>query len=80
MTKILVINSGSTSVKFQLFEASGTHYEIIAKGLAERIGINDSLLIVSIRGSEKQTFKQDLPDHETALKAIINALDRKSVV
>ena len=74
MTKILVINSGSTSVKFQLFEASGTHYEIIAKGLAERIGINDSLLTVSIRGSEKQTFKQDLPDHETALKAIINAL------
>ena len=58
MTKILVINSGSTSVKFQLFEVSGTHYEIIAKGLAERIGINDSLLTVSIRGSEKQTFKQ----------------------
>ena len=74
MTKILVINSGSTSVKFQLFEASANTYEVIAKGLAERIGLEDSLLTISIRGKDKQVFKQALSNHEAALKIIIQAL------
>lgn len=74
MTKILVINSGSTSVKFQLFEVSAGRYDVIARGLAERIGINDPRLTVSIRGREAQISKPNLPDHEAALKAIVNSL------
>ena len=38
MKKILVLNSGSSSLKYQLFGVDGDKYEVIAKGLADRIG------------------------------------------
>ena len=42
MKKILVINSGSSSLKYQLFETDGAIYRVVIKGIAERIGINGS--------------------------------------
>ena len=42
MKKILVLNSGSSSLKYQLFNVEGEKYDVVAKGLAERIGIDGS--------------------------------------
>ena len=40
MKKILVLNSGSSSLKYQLFNVDGDNYDVVAKGKADRIGIN----------------------------------------
>jgi acetate kinase (EC 2.7.2.1) len=48
--KILVINCGSSSLKYQLIESKDGN--VLAKGLAERIGINDSLLTHNANGEK----------------------------
>ena len=40
MEKILVLNSGSSSLKYQLFDVNNGNYEVLAKGVADRIGIH----------------------------------------
>ncbi|QJT09431.1 acetate/propionate family kinase [Oceanidesulfovibrio marinus] len=77
--KILVINSGSSSIKFKLYEMSSAEEgEVLASGLAERIGEDTSTLTYKRHekdGSEtKQTWNDPLPNHETGLKRIIKAL------
>ena len=53
MKKILVLNSGSTTVKYQLFNMEGQKHQVIAKGMAERIGISGSRVSMSIEENEK---------------------------
>jgi len=73
--KILVLNSGSSSLKYQLFDVNGDKYEVIAKGLAERIGINDSLVSIKYLASgEKKTINVDLPTHNEALREVFALL------
>jgi acetate kinase len=69
--KILVINCGSSSLKYQLIES--TDGNVLAKGLAERIGINDSLLTHNTNG-EKIKIKKDMKDHKDAIKLVLDAL------
>lgn len=72
--KILVINCGSSSLKYQLIDAKTE--EAIAVGLCERIGI-DGRLVHTPRGREKLTFEKPLPDHEAAVQAVLSALTDK---
>lgn len=53
MKKILIINSGSSSLKYQLFAVENNLFTVIAKGMAERIGIENSEVSISIDGGEK---------------------------
>ncbi|MGF7431778.1 acetate kinase [Thermoanaerobacterium thermosaccharolyticum] len=69
--KILVINCGSSSLKYQLIESDDG--SVLAKGLAERIGINDSLLTHNANG-EKIKIKKDMKDHKDAIKLVLDAL------
>lgn len=69
---ILVINCGSSSLKFQLIDTDTE--KVIAKGLCERIGINGSQLVYSPAGGEKQVKEADMPTHTEAIKLVINAL------
>ncbi|WP_434641665.1 acetate kinase [Thermoanaerobacterium thermosaccharolyticum] len=69
--KILVINCGSSSLKYQLIESKDGN--VLAKGLAERIGINDSLLTHNANG-EKIKIKKDMKDHKDAIKLVLDAL------
>ena len=69
--KILVINSGSSSVKYQFIDMNGE--KVLCKGIAERIGISGSRLIHKVRG-EKHVIEKDLPDYEVALKLILDTL------
>ena len=59
MKKILVLNSGSSTVKYQLFLADGNHFSVLAKGLAERIGLPDSLISYSYSDSSKMSKTVD---------------------
>ena len=69
---ILVINCGSSSLKFQLINSESE--EVIAKGLCERIGIEGSCLTYTPKGGEKQKTEALMTDHTAAIKMVLDAL------
>lgn len=70
--KVLVINTGSSSLKYQLIDM--TNESVLAKGLCDRIGIEGSYLKQS-RGEEGAVVKElELKNHRDAIQAVINAL------
>ena len=69
--KILVINCGSSSLKYQLIDAESE--EVLAKGLCERIGI-DGMFTYQKAGGEKQTSQVEQPDHKTSVSLVLKAL------
>lgn len=73
MKKILVLNSGSSSLKYQLFNIDGDNYEVLAKGVADRIGIHNSFVTLKI-GDDKKTKEVDLPTHTEAIREVLNLL------
>lgn len=70
--KILVINCGSSSLKYQLFDMDTN--EVMAKGLVERIGIEGSNLQHSAAGKDKIVFEQPLANHDEAIKLVMDKL------
>lgn len=74
MDKILVLNSGSTSVKFQLFKMDKDVHQVIAKGVVERIGLACSKIVV--RADDTHELSRELPitSHKDAIKAILDFL------
>ncbi len=73
--KILVINCGSSSLKYQLID-SGTE-EVLAKGLCERIGIDGGSLTHQPAGKDKIKIEREMPDHTVAVQMVIGALTDK---
>ena len=69
---ILVINCGSSSLKFQLID-SGSE-KVLAKGLCERIGIEGSRLVYTPDGGEKIITETPMPDHTKAVSMVHSAL------
>ncbi|MCD6420044.1 MAG: acetate kinase, partial [Synergistetes bacterium] len=70
--KILVVNSGSSSIKYQLFDM--TDESVMAKGIVERIGIPDSRLNHAPMGKEKVIIPADIPNHNVGIKMVMDAL------
>ena len=70
--KILVVNSGSSSIKYQLFDM--TDESVLAKGLVERIGISDSIINHYPSNGEPIITHQDIPNHRIGIKLMMNAL------
>ncbi|TWI73268.1 acetate kinase [Desulfobotulus alkaliphilus] len=71
--KILALNCGSSSLKYQLFD--WTNKEVIATGVVERIGIGDSFIEHKVPTKDyKKKIKYAIDNHETAIQWIINAL------
>ncbi len=77
MSKIIAINAGSSSLKFQLFEMPSE--TVLTKGLVERIGIADSVFTISVNG-EKNTEVTDIPDHAVAVKMLLNKLTEFGII
>jgi acetate kinase len=69
--KILVINSGSSSIKYQLLDMEKE--QVLCKGLVERIGIPGSQL-KHTRGKEKFTIEKPIPHHDDGLKLILETI------
>ena len=70
--KILVINCGSSSLKYQFLDMDNE--SVLAKGLVERIGIEGSVLKHEKTGMDKEVINADIKDHEIALKLVMDAL------
>ena len=70
--KILVINCGSSSLKFQLIDSESE--AVICKGLCERIGIDGSQIVYTPAGKDKITKVTPMPDHNRAIELVIEAL------
>ena len=69
---ILVINCGSSSLKYQLID--GDSEAVLAKGLCERIGIDGSVLTHTPAGKDKTVIETPMPNHTVAVKLVIDAL------
>ena len=69
--KVLVINCGSSSLKYQLIDSDSE--EVLAKGLCERIGI-DGRLVYQKEGCEKEITEAAMPTHKEAIQMVLHAL------
>ncbi len=69
---ILVINCGSSSLKYQLINMDNE--SVLAKGLVERIGINGSILTHKPAGKDKFIVEQPMENHKIAVKLVLDAL------
>ena len=73
--KILVINAGSSSLKYQLLDPEkGT---LLAKGLCERIGLDGPVLKHSPAGKDKVVIEKEMKDHQQAIALVLEALTDK---
>ena len=72
--KILVINCGSSSLKYQLIDSDTE--QVLAKGLCERIGI-DGMFTYQKAGCDKQVSNIDQPDHKKSVQLVLDALTDK---
>ena len=75
--KVLVINCGSSSLKYQLIDSDSE--EVLAKGLCERIGIDGSNIAHQPAGGDKVKQEADMPDHTAAVKLVIEKLTDEKV-
>ena len=70
--KVLVINCGSSSLKYQLIDMATE--ESLAQGLVERIGIEGSVLTQKVEGKDKYIVKEEMKDHKDAIRLVLAAL------
>jgi len=70
--KIVVLNCGSSSIKYQLFEMP--EQTVLAKGLVDKIGISGSCIKHQKEGADKVTLTDEIPDHKTGIQKVIGLL------
>ena len=70
--KVLVINCGSSSLKFQLIDSQSE--KCLAKGLCERIGIDGSMITYAPEGGDKEKTLTPTSDHTEAIRLVLEAL------
>ena len=70
--KILVLNCGSSSIKYKLFDM--TTKEVMAQGGIEKIGLPGSFLKLTLPNGEKKILGKDVPEHTTGIDFILNTL------
>lgn len=72
---ILVINCGSSSIKYQLLDMkSEESFSLLAKGLVEKIGLPDGVLNHTVTGKDKVVKVMAIPDHTVGMKLVLDAL------
>ena len=75
---ILVINCGSSSIKYQLLDMKSNEvYDLLAKGIAEKIGLETGRLQHTPTGKEKVVMDLPIPDHKVGMKLVLDALTDK---
>lgn len=77
MTKIISVNAGSSSLKFQLFEMPNE--TVLTSGVAERIGLEEGIFTIKVDG-EKHVQKLPIPDHSVAVDLLLKALVEHKIV
>ena len=75
--KILVLNCGSSSIKYKLFDMDTR--AVMAQGGVEKIGLPDSFLQVKLPNGEKVKIEQSMPEHTVGIQLILNSLIDKEI-
>ena len=75
--KVLVVNAGSSSLKYQLFETENG--AVLAKGICERIGIDGIIEHRLGEDGEKNKRQLDMPNHAVAMKIVVDTLTDKTL-
>lgn len=70
--KVLVLNCGSSSIKYKLFDMD--HKQVIAQGGVEKIGLKDSFLKFTLPNGEKKILEKDIPEHTVGVEFILHTL------
>jgi acetate kinase len=70
--KVLVVNAGSSSIKYQVFNMENE--SVLAKGLVDRVGIPGTTLEHKPTGKDEVIIKKDLPDHTAGMKLVLEVL------
>jgi len=76
--KILVLNSGSSSLKFQLFEIKEKE-DVLIKGIADGIGLKDSFILYEIKNKIKR-IKKKIKNHREALKDVLDIILAEDII
>ena len=71
---ILVLNCGSSSIKYQVIDMEAQSSKLLAKGLVERIGLPEGDLTHKPVGKKKFELHQPIPDHTTGISLVLQAL------
>ena len=77
MAKVMTVNSGSSSLKFKLFEMP--EEKVLCSGNCERIGLADGIFTIKYDGKKEQTFPV-FPNHAVAAKIVVDALLEKGII
>lgn len=77
LAKIIAINAGSSSLKFQLLQMP--EEEVLTKGLVERIGLNDSVFTIEVDGEKVKEIK-DIQDHSEAVSMLLDKLVKHNII
>jgi acetate kinase len=75
--KVLVINTGSSSLKYQLIDMENE--SVLAKGLCDRIGIDNPFLKHTKTGCDTVILEKNMPDHKAAIQEVISVLIDKQI-
>ncbi len=78
MSKTIAINAGSSSLKWQLYKMP--EEEVIAKGMVERIGLNDSIFTIKYGDGQKLENILDIHDHEIAVQMLLDKLTELHII
>ena len=78
MKKVLAINSGSSSFKFKLFALPNN--EVIAEGMADRVGLAGSTFEIKLADGNKHIIKEDIPTQEDAVQQLLKILKKYKAV
>lgn len=78
MEKVLAINSGSSSFKYKLFSLPDE--KVIAKGMADRVGLDDASFEIKLADGTRHVEKTEIPDQEAAVSLLLKFLKRFNVV
>ena len=70
--KILVLNCGSSSIKYKLYDMEGE--KVLAQGGVERIGLDGAFIKVTLPSGEKRQIMHDMPDHKEGVNVVFKAL------
>lgn len=74
---ILVLNCGSSSIKYQVIDIEAAAHKLLAKGIVERIGLAEGDLVHKPVGKDNFHLHQPIPDHTTGIRLVLDALTDK---
>jgi acetate kinase len=71
---ILVLNCGSSSIKYQVIDMGANSPKLLGKGLADRVGLPEGEIVLKVAGRENYVREIPIPDHKTGIALIVEAL------